>query len=189
MIGWNRQGKCRNVHRLHGMVVRVITRFGQDETQTMPDLNHGDLSIEASAFGNGEAIPERFTAGGDNDSPALSWVSVPDSTRELVLLVHDPDAPLVDGFTHWVVTGIDPSANGLEENATEGFVSGTNSAGETGWMGPAPPPGHGTHHYFFHLFALDKRIEADAGTDRASLLKMIDGHILEQARVSGTFSL
>ncbi len=155
----------------------------------MPDLNHGDLHIDSPAFDNGEAIPERFTAAGANDSPELSWVSVPDSTRELVLMVHDPDAPLTDGFTHWIVTGIDPSANGLEENAIDGCVSGTNSAGEVGWMGPAPPPGHGTHHYFFHLFALDEKIEADAGTDRAALLRMIDGHILEQARFVGTFSL
>ena len=50
------------------------------------------------------------------------------------------------------------------------------------------PPGHGTHHYFFHLYALDQPSGVSAGADRAEVMAAIDGHIIEQARIVGTFS-
>ena len=55
-------------------------------------------------------------------------------------------------------------------------------------MGPAPPSGHGTHHYFFHLYALDTPDRAEPLPDRAAVLEAMDGHIIEQARVVGTYS-
>lgn len=153
----------------------------------MPDLNHGDLYVESPAFASLESIPERFSAAADNESPEIRWTSVPDATRELVLVMHDPDAPLTDGFTHWIVYGIDPASNGLDENVESGVSFGLNTAGETGWMGMAPPSGHGPHHYFFHLYAIDTRLSFDSPPDRDAVLKAIDGHILEQARLMGTF--
>lgn len=152
------------------------------------DLNHGDLAITSPAFGPGEAIPERFSNAGGDTSPELKWSSVPDGTAELVLVVHDPDAPLVDGFTHWVATGIDPTSTGLAEGTSEGFTPGENTAGQPTYMGPAPPPGHGTHHYFFHLFAVDTTVKG-SGPDRDAVLAAIDGHIIEQARLVGTYEL
>ncbi|MCZ7628787.1 MAG: hypothetical protein M5U19_06880 [Microthrixaceae bacterium] len=68
------------------------------------------------------------------------------------------------------------------------YVSGLNSMGDAAYMGPAPPPGHGDHHYLFHLFALDTTVDADPLPDRAAVLAAMDGHIIEQARVVGTFS-
>ena len=112
---------------------------------------------------------------------------MPDGTVELVLVCHDPDAPLTDGFTHWVLTGIDAAATGLGEG-TDAGVSGTSTFGEEGYGGPAPPPGHGAHHYFFHLYALDQPSGAAPGADRDAVMSAIDGHIIEQARVVGTYS-
>ena len=153
----------------------------------MPDLNHGDLSITSPAFDHGEAIPARFSNGGEDVSPALRWSGVPDGTVELVLVVHDPDAPLVDGFTHWVATGIDPSGGGLDEGAGDGLTQGQNTMGDDGYMGPAPPEGHGPHHYFFHLFAVDTALDDPRPSTREEVLERIDGHIIEQARLVGTF--
>ncbi len=150
------------------------------------ELNHGDLSITAPAFAPGEAIPEQHSSAGDDTSPELRWSGVPDGAVELVLVVHDPDAPLVDGFTHWVATGIDPSSDGLPAGADGGFTAHLNETGEPGYMGPAPPPDHGDHHYFFHLFTVDAPVEGD-GLTRRDVLDRIDGHIIEQARVVGTF--
>ncbi|MEZ5380467.1 MAG: YbhB/YbcL family Raf kinase inhibitor-like protein [Microthrixaceae bacterium] len=153
----------------------------------MPTLNLGDLSITSSAFDHGGRIPDRHAYANDNVSPELSWSAVPAGTAELVLVCHDPDAPLTDGFTHWVLTGIDPASSGLQEG-TDAGVSGTSSFGEEGYGGPAPPPGHGAHHYFFHLYALDQPSGVGPGADRDAVMSAIDGHIIEQARVVGTFS-
>lgn len=153
------------------------------------DLNHGDLAITSPAFGPGEAIPDRFSNEAGDTSPELRWTSVPEGTVELVLVVHDPDAPLVDGFTHWVATGIDPSSSGLPEGASDGFRPGLNTVEDDSYMGPAPPPGHGDHHYFFHLFAIDTALEGSSPLTREQVLGQIDGHIIEQARLVGTFRI
>lgn len=153
------------------------------------DLNLGDLTIESPAFETGAAIPGKFSNGGGNTSPELRWANVPAGTAELVLVVHDPDAPLVDGFTHWVATGIDPASRGLPEGVSDGFTAGLNSVGDAAYMGPAPPPDHGVHHYFFHLFALDTALDAPSPLTRADVLERIEGHIIEQARTVGTFEI
>lgn len=153
----------------------------------MLDLKFGDLAISSPAFRAGQAIPQRHSNAGGDHSPELRWTGVPDGTRQLVLIVHDPDAPLLDGFTHWVVGGLDPSTTGLAEDASEGFVTGANTLGDAKYMGPAPPPGHGTHYYFFFLYALDAPVEVTPSTTRDDLLRLIDGHIIQIARTVGTY--
>ena len=153
----------------------------------MPDLNHGDLAIASDAFDAHGPIPDAHAADGEDVSPALSWRAVPAGARELVLVCHDPDAPLVDGFVHLVATGIDPASSGLARGQTDGFRAGTNSLDGTGWTGMAPPPGHGVHHYFFHLYAIDRTLEGLDAPTRREVLDAIDGHIVEQARLVGTY--
>lgn len=153
----------------------------------MPGMHLGDLTITSPAFRHGSPIPERHTTEGDDVSPPLEWTNAPDGTRQLALVCHDPDAPLTDGFTHWVAYGISPDASGLAEGASGQHVEGRNDFGKEGYGGPAPPPGHGTHHYYFHLYALDSELDAGAGLTRAELLQRIDDHIIEQARIVGTY--
>lgn len=154
----------------------------------MPALHLGDLTITSSVFEHGGRIPSRHTCEGEDLSPALQWSRSPEHTTELALVCHDPDAPLTMGFTHWIVYGIPPDITGLDEGVTGAFVEGRNSFGELGYRGPAPPPGHGVHHYYFHLYALSSRLRAAPGVSREELLALADAHIMEQARVVGTFS-
>ncbi len=154
----------------------------------MPELNLGDLKVTSAAFDHGGRIPDRHSNAGGNELPELRWENVPEGTRELVVMVHDPDAPLVDGFTHWVAIGINPDSPGVGGDVETPFVSGLNSVGEAAYMGPAPPPGHGSHHYFFHVYALDKTLDHKPLPDRAMVLADMEGHIIEQARVVGTYS-
>lgn len=153
----------------------------------MAGMHLGDLTITTPAFEHGAPIPTRHTTEGDDVSPELAWSNVPEGTRQLALVCHDPDAPLTHGFTHWVLYGIPADATGIPEDGGGQFVQGTNDFGKEAFGGPAPPPGHGTHHYFFHLYALDAAIDAGPGLNRAELLERIDDHIIEQARVVGTF--
>ncbi len=153
----------------------------------MPGMHLGDLTITSPAFEHGGPIPTRHTTEGEDVSPPLEWANVPEGTRELALVCHDPDAPLTHGFTHWVAYGIAPDASGLAEGASGQQVEGATDFGSQGYGGPAPPPGHGTHHYYFHLYALDRELGAGPGLTRLELLERIDDHIIEQARIVGTY--
>ena len=95
-------------------------------------------------------------------------------------------APLVDGFTHWVAYNVPGDASGLPEGG-EGATAGQNSLGNQGYNGPAPPPGHGTHHYYFWIYALDENLDLEPGLDRGTLLTRIEDHVIEQARTIGTY--
>lgn len=148
----------------------------------------GDLTLTSPVFEHGGAIPTEYAGDGADASPELAWSAAPDGTAELALVCHDPDAPLTDGFTHWVVYGIPAGTTGIPKNGGKAFTEGVSDFGKEGYGGPAPPPGHGTHHYFFHLYALDTPVEAGPGLTRSELVQHIDEHIIEQARLVGTYS-
>jgi Raf kinase inhibitor-like YbhB/YbcL family protein len=149
-------------------------------------LNVQDLAIRSAAFEPHGAIPARHSTDGEDVAPALEWSGAPEGTAAFAVVVHDPDAPLVDGFTHWVAYGIPGDATGLPEGGGD-VVHGVNSAGAEGYGGPAPPPGHGRHHYYFWVYALDTELDLEPGLDRRALLERIEDHVLEQARVIGTY--
>lgn len=149
-------------------------------------LNVADLKLSSPAFQGHGAIPRRHAGDGEDVAPPLEWSGVPEGTKGFAVVVHDPDAPLVDGFTHWVAYGIPADATSLREGGGE-TIAGTNSFGNTGYNGPAPPPAHGTHHYYFWLYALDENIDLEPGLDRRTLLERIEDHVIEQARIVGTY--
>jgi Raf kinase inhibitor-like YbhB/YbcL family protein len=148
-------------------------------------LNVADLKLTSPAFAHHKRIPERHTGDGEDVSPPLEWTGVPEGTKSFAIVVHDPDAPLVDGFTHWVAYGIPGDATSLDEGTR--VTEGQNSFGRAGYNGPAPPPGHGTHHYYFWLYALDDDLDLEPGLDRRALIDRIEDHVIEQARLVGTY--
>lgn len=149
-------------------------------------LNVAELRVSSPAFEPHSRMSERHTGDGKDVSPALEWSGAPPGTKAFAVVVHDPDAPLVDGFTHWVAYGIPGDASGLPEGADE-LVCGTNSFGNARYNGPAPPPGHGVHHYYFWLYALDSDLDLEPGLDRRALIDRIEDHVIEQARLIGTY--
>ena len=116
-----------------------------------------DMELTSPAFEPGGRIPREHTGEGANISPPLEWTRVPDGTRSFAIVCHDPDAPLVSegsyGFVHWVLYNVPASVTSLPAG-TPDYSSGLSGFGKDGYGGPMPPPGHGTHHYFFWLFAL-----------------------------------
>jgi Raf kinase inhibitor-like YbhB/YbcL family protein len=151
-------------------------------------LHLGDLQITSPAFDHGDRIPDVHTTAGTDVSPRLDWTGAPDGTVSFALVCHDPDAPLTDGFTHWVLASIPGDATGIPEGGGDSFRQGTTDFGAQQFNGPAPPPGHGAHHYFFHLYALSGEPDLGDGFTRAELLSAIDPLILVQARIAGTWS-
>ena len=153
------------------------------------------LTIRSSAFANQARIPKRFTGDGEDVSPELLWSGVPTGVKELTLICDDPDAPTPQPWVHWVIYKIPATATGLREHVpTTGLLSeppgamqGVNSWSEIGYRGPAPPRGHGVHHYHFKLYALDTALAVAAGADKKTLLAAMEGHILVQAEWVGTY--
>ena len=153
------------------------------------------LIIQSSVFANNEKIPVRFSGDGADVSPALTWSGVPDGAKELALIMDDPDAPTPEPWVHWVIYKIPVSATGLPENVAKteavsepaGALQGKNSWGKVGYGGPAPPRGHGVHHYHFKLYALDAALNVSAGLDKKGLQKAIEGHVLAQGELIGTY--
>jgi Raf kinase inhibitor-like YbhB/YbcL family protein len=144
-----------------------------------------DPELTSTAFADGAAIPAKYTGDGANLSPPLAWSFLPEGTRSLALIVHDPDAPSGD-FTHWIGWNIDPEPGGLNEGATAP-AEGANGKGETGYMGPSPHPGHGPHRYFLELNALDTELDLEPGASREELESAFAGHVLGTAQLVGTY--
>lgn len=145
------------------------------------------LRISSPAFGAGAAIPRRYSGEGEDLSPPLSWSDPPEGTRSFALVCDDPDAPSSRPWVHWVAYAIPASARGLPEAATEGLVHGRNDFGRRAYGGPMPPPGHGVHHYRFRLYALDGEIAAGPGLSKAELLCAMEGKVLAEATLVGTY--
>jgi Raf kinase inhibitor-like YbhB/YbcL family protein len=150
-------------------------------------LNVADLKLSSPAFDGHSRMPDKHTSNGEDVAPPLEWTGVPDGTASFAVVLHDPDAPLVDGFTHWVAYNIPGDAAGLPEGGGDA-TQGTNSFGNSGYNGPAPPPGHGSHHYYFWVYALDDDLGLEPGLERRALLQRIEDHVIEQARLVGTYT-
>ena len=149
------------------------------------------MQLTSTAFEPGGAIPAKFTGEAEDVSPALAWTDAPEGTKSFALICHDPDAPLVKpgtyGFVHWVLYGIPGSVSELSEGVGD-FVEGANDFGNTGYGGPMPPPGHGTHHYFFWLLALDSELQLPPGLTLWELLEKIEPNVIGMNRLVGTYS-
>jgi phosphatidylethanolamine-binding protein (PEBP) family uncharacterized protein len=50
-----------------------------------------------------------------------------------------------------------------------------------------PPPGHGTHHYYFKLYALEAKLAVEPGMDKKSILLEIEHHVIAQGQLMGTY--
>jgi Raf kinase inhibitor-like YbhB/YbcL family protein len=149
-----------------------------------------DMQLTTTAFHDRGPIPRRYTGEAEDVSPALSWHGAPQAARSFAVICHDPDAPLVQpgsyGFVHWVLYNLPASCTGLEEGSEQGAV-GANDFGGTGYGGPMPPEGHGVHHYFFWVIALDDELDLPAGLTMWQFLERAESHILGMNRLVGTY--
>ncbi len=118
------------------------------------------MKLFCTGFKDGEAVPERYAFGAydpdehvtlsDNLNPGFYWSGLPDGTRSLVMICHDPDVPSVGDdvnraerevpadlprvdFYHWVLVDIDAEADELAEGA---FSDAVTPGGKTGPEGP-----------------------------------------------------
>ena len=146
-----------------------------------------NMKLTSSAFVNEDKIPTEFTCDGQKIHPQLSISGVPAGTKQLAIIIEDPDAP-TGTFTHWVIWKIDPATLGIAAGVVpEQSQEGTNSAGTIGFTPPCPPPAGGSHRYFFTLYALDTTIGLDGKAKKDDLVAAMSGHIIEQTNLIGSY--
>jgi Raf kinase inhibitor-like YbhB/YbcL family protein len=158
-----------------------------------PSTNGAVMKIEitSTAFAEGRPIPGRHAFEKQDLSPALQWSSVPPAAKSLALVCDDPDAPM-GTWVHWVIYDLPPAAAGLPEGVAKspelagGVKQGVNDYKKTGYGGPCPPPGQ-PHRYFFKLYALDTLTGLKAGATKKDLLKAMEGHVLAEGQLMGTY--
>ena len=72
---------------------------------------------------------------------------------------------------------------------TSSGIKGTTDFGEVGYGGPAPPDKR--HTYVFKLYALDSLplvTSFGKDTEKTDLEKAMEGHIIEQTQLTGTYA-
>ena len=146
------------------------------------------LTLRSPAFDPGTPIPARFDHEQGDLSPALIWDGIPEGTARLVLLVDDPDAPIEGSFVHWVLCNLDPGRPGIAEGEDPAEASpGANGFGRPGYLGPAPPPGDDPHRYIFRLLAVDEPVSLTGLPSYQDVDTAMTGHVLSEARLTGTY--
>ncbi len=152
------------------------------------------LKLTSPAFTHEGPIPVQYTCDGRDVSPELNWTGIPARAKSLALIVDDPDAPDPAAprmvWVHWVLYNLPANSTGLpglvrSKHLPPGTREGLNDWQRTGYGGPCPPVGR--HRYFFKLYALDAVLPDLNRPTKARLEKALEGHILEQAALMGTY--
>src|SRR6476660_8494387 len=173
--------------------------FDYNPYEFLPKLPSFTLTSESVTDGQplaNDQVSGIMGAGGEDVSPQLSWSGFPEGTRSFAVTVFDPDAPTASGFWHWAVANIPASVTELASGAgdkdsaslPEGAVQLRNDGGFAGYVGAAPPSGHGPHRYFVVVHAVDTdTLDVDGNTSPAVLGFNLFFHTLGRATLVGTY--
>ena len=163
----------------------------EDRSSSIEEDAITTISLSSTAFKEGDKIPDNYTCDGQDISPALIWDEPPQQTEVFVLIVDDPDAPS-GVFTHWVLFNIPASIRQLgegiptQEQLDSGALQGKNDFGRIGYGGPCPPQGS-IHRYRFIIYALDQKLNLKEGASKKQVSDAMQGHILAQGQLTGTY--
>lgn len=141
------------------------------------------LTISSPDFAADGRLADRFAKLGGDRPPRLAVRGLPRGTVELAIVAHDPDAPRPHGFTHWTLYGL-PAREGEVDPAAG--RPGPNDAGGAGYTGPVPPVGHGTHHYYFFVYALSRRVQGEP--TRLEFLDRYGDAVIAVNRIVGLYA-
>ena len=156
----------------------------------------GNFKLTSSAFEDGGEIPRECGYKNGNREPQLTIGGTPEGTKSLALIMDDPDAMGAVGkvWVHWVMWNIDHDTldidgslmTGRSYRLNMGIMEGMTDFGEVGYGGPAPPDKR--HTYVFKLYALNIELDLPDKSTKAEVEKAMEGHILEQATLTGTYA-
>ena len=144
-----------------------------------------EFSLRCYDFKEGEEIPKKFGYKFENQEPQMIIDGDPEGTVSVALIMDDPDAMKAVGkvWVHWLMCDMMPPVN-LDE--VDFPIYGKTDFGETKYGGPAPPDGK--HTYIFKAYALDTMLSLKEGYSKQELEDAMKGHIISEAKLTGTFS-
>lgn len=142
------------------------------------------MKLTSAAFKEGQPIPPKYTGEGDDVSPPLTIEFAPAQTVSFAIIVEDPDAPS-STFDHWIAWNLPGNQTDILE-ATHVPMLGQNHFLDLRYRGPMPPKGR-EHRYFFKVYALDQNLSLKQGSTKEQLMQAMEGHILDEAQLMGTY--
>jgi len=153
----------------------------------------GKLELTSPAFSDGGEIPRECGYKNGNQEPPLRIGVVggkelgATGIDSLALIMDDPDAMGAVGkvWVHWVVWNLTWFADG-KPSWGRPTKQGMTDFGEVGYGGPAPPDKR--HTYVFKLYALDTDLDLPDKSTKADVEKAMEGHIVDQATLTGTYA-
>ena len=166
--GMTRVARVSQVHSRDGGAKKIeggklMTRNPYEE---LPEV--ASFVVTSDDFRDGDAfglaqVSGVFGAGGADVSPQLVWRGFPADTQSFAVTIYDPVAPTGSGFWHWAVADLPVETTSLHAGAGDasggdlphGAVQLRNDASLLGYVGAAPPPGHGVHSYYVVVHAVD----------------------------------
>ena len=160
------------------------------------------FTVTSADVTDGREVPARHRSGrmqvpgGQDVSPQLSWTGFPAGTKSFAVTCFDPDAPTQSGWWHWSVANLPVSCTELATGAgdpdspglPDGALTLRNDAGFAGYLGMAPPQGHGDHRYFFMVHAVGvEHLAIDPEATPAMLTFTLFFHSIGRAWLAPTF--
>lgn len=153
----------------------------------------GKLTVKSGGIKSGKIADKYGIRGSQINSKSIPSRSLPISISKApkgtvcyAVIMTDPDSK--PEWTHWLLTNYAKAS--IPENASldkaADMVQGKNSFGHVGYGGPTPPDK--THTYVITVYALDSELSLKSGFNRGDLLKAMDGHILAQGTIKGTYA-
>jgi len=139
-----------------------------------------EFSISSHDFNEGKEIPKKFGYKFENQQPQIDFKNIPDGTKIIALIMDDPDAMGAVGkvWVHWL------EYHDINDITT--IIQGKNDFGEIGYGGPAPPDKR--HTYIFKAYTLDTKLDLKEGYSKQELEDAMKGHIIAEAKLTGTFA-
>ncbi|KAN0042269.1 hypothetical protein ACTFIV_004829 [Dictyostelium citrinum] len=177
-----------------------------------------DIKLTSDGFLHEEFMPKKYASskhhGGDNISPHISWNgTIPDGTKEIVLIMEDPSAPLwfpilhvatvlssdiwkdkdlPEGILNYDQVKKDSNGCNIIEGKSfdyTGLIMGKNTIRGQTYGGPGPLPGHGPHRYVFTCFALSEKTALPDNFNRDQLIQVLNGKIIGRGRLDGFYEM
>ena len=138
------------------------------------------MELTSNDFQEGSEIPKKFGYKHENEQPNVEFSSVPSDAKTLAIIMDDPDAMKAVGkvWVHWLTYHDVADSNSKIEGKTD--------FDEIGYGGPAPPDGR--HTYIFKGYALATTLDLKEGYSKQELEHAMKGHILAEAKLTGTFT-
>lgn len=149
------------------------------------------FALTSSAFADGEALPVKYSCGGDNVSPPLAWTAGPEGTKSYTIVFVDTD----NGLTHSAIYDIPADTLSLPENVSNEYepseVPGAKQPKSYkptvfGYAGPCP---NAKHTYVWTIYAIDVETLPDTSetTTKEQITTLAKAHDLASTKLSVTY--